>query len=236
MARQTSKGVCIFCHAEYSKSGMTRHLETCQQRSSTQAQSGRQQKAQKTRKFHLLVEGRDSPQYWMHLDVASNITLVTLDQFLRAIWLECCGHLSAFEIGGVTYSVDTGMINGWDSGDKSMRVRVDKVFSPGQTCSYEYDFGTTTELTLKVISEREAETKGKPIQILARNNPPAIACDVCGKPATNICSECVYDNAGWLCDECAEGHSCGEDMLLPVTNSPRVGMCAYTGPDPAYAQ
>lgn len=24
-------------------------------------------------------------------------------------------------------------------------------------------------------------------------------------------------------------HECGEDMLLPVVNSPRVGMCDYTG-------
>jgi hypothetical protein len=40
-------------------------------------------------------------------------------------------------------------------------VRLDKVCSSGQTCSYEYDYGTTTELRLKVISEREVEAKGK---------------------------------------------------------------------------
>jgi len=34
---------------------------------------------------------------------------------------------------------------------------------------------------------------------------------------------------GWLCDECAPKHKCGEDMLLPVVNSPRVGKCGYTG-------
>ncbi len=27
-----------------------------------------------------------------------------------------------------------------------MLVRLDKVLGPGQTCSYEYDYGTTTEL------------------------------------------------------------------------------------------
>ena len=37
-----------------------------------------------------------------------------------------------------------------------MQVRLDQVLHPGQTCAYEYDFGSTTELTLKVISEREA--------------------------------------------------------------------------------
>ncbi len=229
MTRQTSKGTCTFCHGEFSKSAMTRHLETCQQRIMAEAKAGSRQKAQKTRKNHIVVEGRDLPMYWMHLEITASTTLATLDQFLRDTWLECCGHLSAFEIGGVRYAIDAGMDDEWDMGEKSMRVRLDKVLSPGQTCSYEYDFGTTTELKLKVISEREVEAKGKAIQVLARNTPPLILCKVCGKPATEVCAQCIYDDEGWLCDDCAEDHECGEEMLLPVVNSPRVGMCAYTG-------
>ena len=230
MAKQTSVGTCTFCHGEFSKSAMTRHLETCPQRVAAEAKAGGRQKAQKTNKFHLVVEGRDLPQYWMHLEVPASATLTTLDRFLRDTWLECCGHLSAFEIGGVRYSVDAGMYeDAWDMGDKSMRVRLEKVFSPGQTSFYEYDFGTTTELKLKVISERETAAKGKTIQLLARNNAPLILCEVCGKPATYVCSQCIFDDKGWVCDACAENHECGEDMLLPVVNSPRVGMCAYAG-------
>jgi hypothetical protein len=229
MTRQTSKGTCTFCHSEFSKSAMTRHLETCQQRIAAEAKAGSRQKVQKTRKIHLVVEGRDLPTYWMHLEVTGSTTLATLDRFLRDTWLECCGHLSAFEIGGVRYAVDAGMDNDWDIDEKSMRVRLDKVLSPGQTCSYEYDYGTTTELRLRVISEREVEVKGNAIQMLARNTPPVILCEECGKPATNVCSQCIFDGKGWLCDDCAEEHECGEEMLLPVVNSPRVGMCAYTG-------
>jgi len=208
---------------------MTRHLETCEKRASTEAKAGDRRNVQKIRTFHLLVEGRDLPMYWMHLDVKETTTLAALDRFLRDTWLECCGHLSAFEIGGARYAVDTGVVDDWDMGEKSMRVRLDKVLSPGQTCSYEYDFGTTTELKLKVISEREVEGKGKAIQLLARNTPPVILCEECGKPATNVCTQCIFDGRGWLCDECSEEHECGEEMLLPVVNSPRVGMCAYTG-------
>ena len=29
-----------------------------------------------------------------------------LDQFLRSIWLECCGHLSAFQIGSFQHDED----------------------------------------------------------------------------------------------------------------------------------
>ena len=229
MARQTSKGICTFCRGEFSKSAMTRHLETCEQRASTEAKAGSRRKAQQIRTFHLVVEGRDLPVYWMHLEVTASTTLATLDHFLRDTWLECCGHLSAFEIGGVRYAVDAGRDDGWDMDEKSMRVRLDKVFSPGQTCSYEYDYGTTTELKLKVISDRQVEAKGKAIQVLARNTPPVILCEECGKPATNVCSQCIFDDKGWLCDDCAEEHECGEEMLLPVVNSPGVGLCTYTG-------
>jgi hypothetical protein len=136
-----------------------------EQRAVTEAKGGSRQKTQQTRKLHLVVEGRDLPLYWMHLEVTASTTLTTLDRFLRATWLECCGHLSAFEIEGVCYAIDAGMYDDWDMGDKSMRVRLDKVLSPGQTCSYEYDYGTMTELKLKVISDRQVAAKGNAIQV-----------------------------------------------------------------------
>lgn len=229
MTRQTSRGTCSFCRGEFSKSVMTRHLSSCPQRIAAETKTGSRQKAQKIRKLHLLVEGRHLPMYWMHLEVTGSSSLTVLDRFLRDTWLECCGHLSAFQIGGVRYATDAGMDDGWDMDEKSMRVRMDKAFSPGQTSTYEYDFGTTTELRLKVISESETEVKGSAIKILARNTQPVSLCEKCGKPATSICSQCIFENKGWLCDDCAEEHECGEDMLLPVVNSPRIGMCAYTG-------
>ena len=32
MPRLTTKGQCVFCKHEFSKSGMTKHLETCKER------------------------------------------------------------------------------------------------------------------------------------------------------------------------------------------------------------
>jgi Plasmid pRiA4b ORF-3-like protein len=233
MSRQISRGTCNFCHEEFSKPSMTRHLESCKQRTTLQAEAGGRQKAQKTRAFHLLVEGYRLPMYWMHLEVSAGTTLALMDRFLRDTWLECCGHLSAFTIGGVRYSVDAAIYE-WDTDSKNMQVPLDQVLYPGQTCSYEYDFGSTTELTLKVISEREVPGKKKTIEILARNNLPMVPCDVCGKPATNTCAQCIYEDKGCLCDACAKDHECGEEMLLPMVNSPRAGVCGYTGQDPAY--
>jgi len=224
MSRITTKGICQLCHTVLSKSGMTRHLATCLQK---EADTTNAKKAKKTTKLlHLQVEGRDQPQYWMHLELPADATLQTLDDFLRTTWLECCGHLSKFEIGGVSYSSYPDP----EFGDKSMRVKAGTVLHAGEQFLHEYDFGTTTELRLKVVGEREGQAKGKAIQVLARNEPPQIVCKECGKPATEVCTECIYDEGGgWLCETCAEEHACGEDMLLPVVNSPRVGMCGYTG-------
>ncbi len=164
---------------------MSRHLQSCEQRTAMQGEREGRQQAKKIKAFHLVVEGYRLPMYWMHLEVAAGTTLATLDRFLRETWLECCGHLSAFTIGGVRYSVDAALYE-WDTGSKTMQVRLDQVLHPGQTCAYEYDFGSTTELTLKVISEREVVAKKKAIEILARNNPSIVPCDVCGKPATSL--------------------------------------------------
>jgi len=93
---------------------------------------------------------------------------------------------------------------------------------------YEYDFGSTTELALKVIEDQNMSFKKK-VQLLARNEAPDIQCDHCEKPAVQICSECVCNEEGFLCKKCTADHKCGEEMLLPVVNSPRTGVCAYEG-------
>lgn len=202
---------------------MTNHLMSCLKKQEASAESSKR-KPKKTKVFHIVVEGYYRPDYWMHLDVPVNATLQNLDGFLRGIWLECCGHMSAFTIEGQDYSASP--FGGFD--DESMDVELGDVLSSKMKFSHEYDFGTTTVLALRVVSERKGEIKDEPITILARNEPPPITCD-CGKLATQVCTECLWEGEGWLCDECAAEHECGEEMLLPVVNSPRVGMCAYVG-------
>jgi hypothetical protein len=52
---------------------------------------------------------------------------------------------------------------------------------------------------------------------------------VCGQEATQVCTQCIYEDEGWLCDACVSEHKCGDEMCLPVVNTPRVGMGGYTG-------
>jgi hypothetical protein len=154
-------------------------------------------------------------------------TLTDLDRYLRAIWLECCGHLSQFSIGG------------WRGEEIPKRTRTERVFQPGTELTHIYDFGTSSKTLVKVVGRRSGKPlTSHPIALMARNDPPEIPCMECDRPASWLCLECIYelDEPGTLCDEHAEKHPCDEyDGLVPLVNSPRVGMCGYTGPaEPPY--
>jgi len=171
----------------------------------------------------------DAFEYWLHIEIPANAKLRDLDQFLRDIWLECCGHLSAFEINGVQYHLETEGF--YLEPVKGMHFKLSKVLNPGMKFHYTYDFGSSTELKLKVISERKGKAIKEKVRILARNDPPEINCS-CGEDAKWVCTVCIEENLGedcYFCDECAEKHECGEEMLLPVVNSPRMGVCGYEG-------
>ena len=129
-----------------------------------------------------------------------------------------------------------------DDYEHDMDVELSKVLKVGQKFFHEYDFGSTTKLALKVVAEREGTApkddykysgefgKDKTIKIMARNNPPQISCRECGKPATKVAAGYYYFEDGALCDVCARTSLKEyEDMFLPIVNSPRVGVCGYTG-------
>ena len=349
VTKEVSIGTCHFCKGEFDKARMTQHLKHCKQRvASLKAESSAE--AEKTKLFHLVVEGRDLPMYWMHLEMPVSATLDELDDFLRDTWLECCGHLSEFKIGKISYSSqmeDEEMF--WEFGDeeegdedesdeeqdededesdlalsqiesefadlpvsevatkliellstelqanladlppdeaeakiaellatrlqaevgapvspemqaqiammtrflhpdllselasgafdeRDMDVELSKVLKVGLKFYHEYDFGSTTELTLRVVGEREGveaeDEDGDPLAVLvmARNEPPVIVCNVCGQPATKIAPGYFYAADAAYCDACAKKNDEYEDEeMLPVVNSPRTGVCGYTG-------
>lgn len=218
MPRRISQGKCNLCGQTFTKQTITRHLDKCK---AEHLATGNR------RVFHLKIEGRDLPEYWLHIEIPASASLRTLDEFLRKIWLECCGHLSVFRIAGEDYDVAPEYDPFLGRKPKGMSAKLGDVLAPGMKFTHEYDFGTTTELALEVLSERRGATKT--VQILARNDPPAIPCAKCGKPATQVCGMCIYEGPqAWLCDEHVKEHE-SEDYFLPVVNSPRVGMCGYTG-------
>lgn len=227
--RQQTTGVCQLCQSVVSKAGMTRHLAKCLV-THEGARSGVSKSLPKTvRLFQILVQGQYNPEYWLYVEMPATATLRDLDQFLRHIWLECCGHLSAFKIAGTQYSVETAIEAGdpwfaprWE--ERNMDVSVSKVLQPGVKFTHDYDFGSTTHLALRVVGEREGKASQQRVRLLARNEPPQILCEQCkNKPAAWVD---VFQDHAWCCEECIENT---EEGVLPVVNSPRVGVCGYTG-------
>lgn len=200
---QTTKGNCYLCGATISKTAFKNHLEEKHSITTDDAQTCKL----------LKVEGAYKKEYWLYLDMPMNATLNALDRFLRDIWLECCGHQSAFFAGQykqVPKRTTVGMLR------------------DGCKLRYEYDFGSTTELVITVVGTSLRPKQRKAVRLLGRNEPPHFACASCGKEADVICCECRWAAENpFLCDDCAENHP--HDIVLPVVNSPRMGKCGYCG-------
>jgi hypothetical protein len=232
---QQSRGDCAYCGREMTRTGMAHHLKTCASRLAAQVDANQSRRRTQTI-YHLQVQDAWNGCFWLHLEMRGNATLQDLDEYLRAIWLECCGHLSAFAIDPWRYT----QILDWDwadDQDKPMNVRVDQLFVPGMDILYEYDFGSTSSLTIKVLAQRQGKpTTPRPVFLMARNKLDHPPCMECGKPAIYLCTEC-YERQDGACELCAQ-HAVDhphEESLMPLVNSPRTGMCGYIGPaEPPY--
>jgi hypothetical protein len=208
MSRRSSFGLCELCGARVGKAAMGRHILKCLEGTSGGARS---------RVLLVRAQPDGVPMYWLDIAARPDAKLEALDGLLRDVWLECCGHLSEFS-SGLRQKV-------------AMTRTVDQVLGQsGSRLGYVYDFGSSTELVVSHSGVIEAAPE-KGVRVVGRNEAPTWPCDVCGQPARMLCVECVYDGRGFCCETHAPEHPCGEDMLLPVVNSPRMGVCGYTGED-----
>ena len=194
-----SPGLCLTCKSDLSRAEILKHLDGC----GTGGGPSR-----------WVIEVNGGGPYWLCLAADPESTFRQLDAILRKTWLECCGHMSQFEGGRIP-----------------MSGRLSSTIPPRAKFRYEYDFGTTTELELRVLGARPAPAVKAKVSVLARNKAPSYPCVACGKPGESICAECGCADIleGLVCGACARSHKCGEEMLLPLVNSPRTGMCGYTG-------
>ena len=224
-----TKGKCHFCNKEYTKAGMLRHFATCSSRIEPNASKV---STKQSGSFILNITDKYDKAYWLIVACKEETMLKDLDKFLRDIWLECCGHLSSFNIAGTSFDSSTGggMMGFWGEPPKSMNHSLKKVLEKGLKIGYEYDFGSTTDLII-TVSDYCLEHLGKDkITLISRNNPVEHTCSECGtKVAKMICGACSYTGNGYVCDKCEEVHECDDFALLPICNSPRCGVCGYTG-------
>jgi len=229
-------GRCYLCEDTYTKRGMNRHLRSCLPPS----EGG-------TNAVVIRIRGTHRDDYWIHTLVDRETTLARIDSFLRDFWVECCHHLSTFQIGRVDYSNDNpGVLGSEPQRGRSMDISLGAVLDRHtvEEFSYVYDWGSSTHLTLSVVetgswglsaidsdSAADVSTGYDGLLVLTRNEPPRRECASCGDPADVICQDCLMgrDPDAFYCQECADEHDREHPRFLPVVNSPRSGVCGYMG-------
>ena len=230
-AHRNQPGTCELCGADLLPRTAARHLASC-------APAHDVPKGPTQTLLHLRVTVAGSPDHWLDVEIRDDAPLKALDGSLRKLWVECCGHLSQFTVGNVDYASVKSEEFGWPGHvrrrvERSMSTRVrEAVPLVGERFTYEYDFGTTTELTLTVKGARTGSIGRRTTRLLARNAPIVWPCAECGEPAAFVCAACIAEEGiAFACERHARGrHRCGErEMFLPVVNSPRMGVCGYTG-------
>jgi len=223
-----SRGACAYCGEEMTKRSVSKHMQTCSKRLENLAAAEKSDRPVEIL-WHLRIQDAYAKEFWLDLEIRGSASLSALDKYLRAIWLECCGHLSEFTVGG------------WGGSKVGKARKAEDVFKREPVLRHLYDFGTTSETDIKVVDARKGKATSKhPIALLARNLQPEMLCNECNQPAGWLCLECLYeaDEPGiwFLCDEHVKDHPHEEyGEPLPLVNSPRLGMCGYDGPaEPPY--
>lgn len=221
-----SRGTCLYCKQELTKSSMTKHWDKCPGRlQALQTADQNPKPAQKL--YHVRVEDAYDKDFWLDLEISGSTNLTEIDHYLRVIWLECCGHLSKFYIGQ-KYEVEA-----------PMSKQVSDAFSLNTNLVHIYDFGSSSETNIKLLAVREGQPlTNHPITLMARNLMPVALCYFCGQPAQFYCMECIVEHgrSGLLCQHHADEDEHTEfGGVGKLYNSPRMGMCGYDGPaEPPY--
>lgn len=212
-------GQCIGCKKTYSNVQAARHLLTC-----NDVQKFLHAQSPNELGYMLKVSCMDEPDtYWMYVTIPLGEKLSFLDQFLRDVWVECCGHISMFAIEDTFYCSDPG------PGEYSMKKKLNTILYPGLSFGYMYDFESPTDLHITVIGH-PLTCSSKEINILMRNEEPVFECENCGEQSDRVCDICFET----VCRACVPTHECVIDendtyMMLPLVNSPRTGICSYGG-------
>ena len=89
-------GTCVLCGEAISRGAARKHAARC-----APTYDEPDGTAQPLMQVRAVAPGL--PAYWLDVEVRADARLEALDSFLRGVWLECCGHMSAFTIGVVRY-------------------------------------------------------------------------------------------------------------------------------------
>jgi len=206
------KAKCYYCNKELTEKNIKKHMKNCSEMKKSIDEKKINDKKQRNQ-FILAIKSKYvNDEYCIYLSIAGTLGLVHIDQFLRDIWVECCGHLSSFKIKGKSYQ------------DNQMNTQLNDILDIDEKFEYEYDFGSTTHLMLEVVDIIQVPSSFSQVEIIARNNEIRHECEICGTEAKHF----DYEKDRWECENCVDKD---DDMIIEFNycNSPRDGVCGYEG-------
>jgi len=164
--------------------------------------------------------------YGLEVLVPHNATFKAIDKLLRKEWMECCGHMSVWELLVAEEKFRlTSFVHDKEE-DKLWDTPITQLLG-NQTSAggvYEYDMGATTKADVEiagVYALKKEVNKKDFYYLLAQNIQPSLRCRMCRKKAT------LFDNEeGPQCNSC---HTEGDIPSSGLYNSPRTGSCGYEG-------
>ena len=223
--QKRTRGKCTYCQREMTRAGMGKHMADCPVRTHAIAEANNGDgKLQPL--YHLQVQDAWGGDFWLHLEMNGEATLKQLDRYLRAIWLECCGHLSEFYLER-------------EYGTKAAMTRkIEQALSPGSVVSHLRFRHVFKNHCQNAWGSARQAADAPPDCADGPQQPAGVYVHDVRKPATYICLQCLNEDeaTGELCDVHVKKHPHHDyGDPLPLVNSPRSGMCGYEGPaEPPY--
>jgi hypothetical protein len=205
MPPPTSQGTCYLCKEIIKGTTIEEHLLTC---ITMRTWPERSDPA-----LLIRLTGRSERKYWMMVLAGQEATLSELDDLIRTVWMDGDEHLSGFRIGYVDVSSD-GV-------DGNMNISIRDILVPGDTCTYTYDYGSSTEVTITALRHIPVFPEGQAIRILARNRGTTRRCGTCGDAADYHSEDRPYH---YYCTRCVDTAPKGADTIH-LSNAPRDGGC-----------
>lgn len=202
------EGQCKFCKNDFTKRQIITHLDICSER----------EKNENVKNIRLRIVDAYIKNFWLIVEINEQAKFKDLDNLIKNVWVECCGHLSSF--GGYENQIDKGRI-------------IADTLNLGDKIDYIYDFGSSTELSVEVLKYSTYQLSNKKnAELVARNYVPPSNCLKCNQQSEWVCAPCGEEAMAFACDACAkkyhnEENEKEEHYLLSLANSPRCGVCGY---------
>lgn len=236
---------CRFCTSKFWKKDMGLHTYACVRE---------KYKDRAGCLVHFSSRDMNNNVYEMYAMIENDCTFLDIDQFLKFMWCECCGHLSKFTQMKVVNSTEAKNTTNENTTTVEETTKVENItisdepytdedgnfidpseisksvllstYNSGDYFLYEYDYGFTTDVLMGIISKNEKISKTKNIILLYRNEQPNTKC------ATKLCTNQTvmhhYDKS--YCKPCFTKFKKTvqyENVELKISNSPRTGTCGY---------